>query len=128
VACIERGAGRHAIVTRRASQTRRRTADAIIDSTVWLTKRESLFRGLTEAAAALKLVNRSLEHVENHLLLLGSQTSLERTAAFLPEMDRRLEQPALMMLVMSRRDIADLERYWARELERQRRFRGRQGR
>jgi CRP-like cAMP-binding protein len=61
-----------------------------------------------EVAAAVKLVNSGLEHAENHLLLLGRQTFLERTAAFLPEMDRGLEQPALMMLPMSRRDIADL--------------------
>jgi CRP/FNR family transcriptional regulator, nitrogen fixation regulation protein len=83
------------------------TAEAIINTTVWLTRRESLLRGLNEVAATLKLVNRSLEHVENHLLLLGRQTSLERTAAFLLEMDRRLEQPPLMILPMSRRDIAD---------------------
>jgi CRP/FNR family transcriptional regulator, nitrogen fixation regulation protein len=85
------------------------TADAIIDTTVWLASRESVFGGLTEvgAAATLKLVNRSLEHVENHLLLLGRQTSLEKTASFLLEMDRRLEQPAQIILPMSRRDIAD---------------------
>jgi CRP/FNR family nitrogen fixation transcriptional regulator len=86
------------------------TADAIIDTTVWLARRESVFGGLTEVggvAATLKLINRNLEHAENHLLLLGRQTSLERTAAFLLEMDRRLEQPALMILPMSRRDIAD---------------------
>jgi CRP/FNR family transcriptional regulator, nitrogen fixation regulation protein len=83
------------------------TADAIIDTTVWLARRESVLGGLTEAAAIRKLVNRSLEHAENHLLLLGRQTALERTAVFLLEMDRRLEQPALMTLPMSRRDIAD---------------------
>jgi len=83
------------------------TADAIIDTTVWLARRENMFGGLTEVAATLKLVNRSLEHAENHLLLLGRQTALERTAAFLLEMDRRLQQPALMILPMSRRDIAD---------------------
>jgi CRP/FNR family transcriptional regulator, nitrogen fixation regulation protein len=85
------------------------TADAIIDTTVWLARRESVFGGLAEvgAAAALKLVNRSLEHVENHLLLLGRQTSLEKIASFLLEMDRRLEQPAQISLPMSRRDIAD---------------------
>ena len=85
------------------------TADAIIETTVWLARRESVFSGLTEisAAATLKVVNKSLEHVENHLLLLGRQTSLEKTASFLLEMDRRLEQPALMHLPMSRRDIAD---------------------
>jgi len=85
------------------------TADAIIETTVWLARRESVFSGLTEisAAATLKVVNKSLEHVENHLLLLGRQTSLEKTASFLLEMDRRLEQPAMMILPMSRRDIAD---------------------
>jgi CRP/FNR family transcriptional regulator, nitrogen fixation regulation protein len=85
------------------------TADAIIDTTVWLATRESVFGGLTEVGAAvtLKLVNRSLEHVENHLLLLGRQTSLEKIASFLLEMDRRLEQPAQISLPMSRRDIAD---------------------
>jgi CRP/FNR family transcriptional regulator, nitrogen fixation regulation protein len=86
------------------------TADAIIDATVWLAKRENVFEGLTEvrtAAATLKLVNRSLEQAENHLLLLGRQTALERTAAFLLEMDRRMQQPDLMVLPMDRRDIAD---------------------
>jgi CRP/FNR family nitrogen fixation transcriptional regulator len=83
------------------------TADTIIDTTVWLARRESVFGGLTEVAAALKLVNRSLEHAENHLLLLGRQTALEKTAAFLLEMDQRLQQPALMILPMCRRDIAD---------------------
>ena len=86
------------------------TAATIIDTTVWRARRESVFGGLTEvgaAAAILKLVNRSLERVENHLLLLGRQTALEKTAAFLLEMDRRLDQPALMILPMSRRDIAD---------------------
>lgn len=83
---------------------------SIIGTTVWLARRENLFGGLTEiggAAATLKLVNRNLEHAENNLLLLGRQTSLERTAAFLLEMDQRLEQPALMILPMRRRDIAD---------------------
>jgi CRP/FNR family transcriptional regulator, nitrogen fixation regulation protein len=86
------------------------TADAIIDTTVWLARRESVFGGLSEvgtAAATLKLVNKSLEHAENHLLLLGRQTALEKTAAFLLEMDQRLRQPALMILPMDRRDIAD---------------------
>jgi CRP/FNR family transcriptional regulator, nitrogen fixation regulation protein len=86
------------------------TADAIIDTTVWRARRQSVFGTLSEigaAAVTLKLVNRSLERVENHLLLLGRQNSLEKTAAFLLEMDRRLEQPVLMILPMSRRDIAD---------------------
>jgi CRP/FNR family nitrogen fixation transcriptional regulator len=85
-------------------------ADAIINTTLWLARRESVFVGRTEVSAALatlKLINRSLEHAENHLLLLGRQSALEKTAAFLLEIDRRLEQPPLVILPMTRQDIAD---------------------
>lgn len=49
----------------------------------------------------------NLEHAENHLLLLGRKTSLERVAAFLLEMEIRLTASEVMVLPMSRRDIAD---------------------
>ena len=49
----------------------------------------------------------NLQHAENHLLLLGRKTSLERVAAFLLEMDRRLPAGDVMALPMCRRDIAD---------------------
>ena len=45
--------------------------------------------------------------MENHLLLLGRQTALEKVASFLLEIDRRLQQPKVMVLPMGRRDIAD---------------------
>jgi CRP/FNR family nitrogen fixation transcriptional regulator len=49
-----------------------------------------------------------LQHAENHLLLLGRQTSVEKVAAFLIEMDRRLQSsPGEIILPMNRRDIAD---------------------
>jgi CRP/FNR family transcriptional regulator, nitrogen fixation regulation protein len=48
-----------------------------------------------------------LEHAENQVLLLGRQTSIERVAAFLTEMDGRLQSPETLILPMSRRDIAD---------------------
>ena len=44
---------------------------------------------------------------ENHMLLLGRKTSLEKVAAFLIEMDRRLAAADVMELPMNRQDIAD---------------------
>jgi CRP/FNR family transcriptional regulator, nitrogen fixation regulation protein len=88
------------------------TADAIVNTTVWIAKRRSLFGGLGDSDISVTnnvrdLINKSLEHAENHLLLLGRQTALEKVAAFLLEMDRRLDQPEVMALPMGRRDIAD---------------------
>src|SRR5204863_8065965 len=47
------------------------------------------------------------QHCEYHMLLLVRKTSLERVAAFLIEMDKRLTAAGVMALPMSRRDIAD---------------------
>jgi CRP/FNR family nitrogen fixation transcriptional regulator len=86
------------------------TAEAIVDTTVRLMKRESLERvAKTDFAIVRSLLNMAtsnLQHAEDHMLLLGRKTSLERVAAFLLEMDRRLSA-AVMALPMSRRDIAD---------------------
>jgi CRP/FNR family transcriptional regulator, nitrogen fixation regulation protein len=88
------------------------TAEAIVNTTVWVAKSRSLFAGLATgdipAANHIRdLITRTLEHMENHLLLLGRQTALEKVASFLLEMDRRLQQPEVMLLPMTRRDIAD---------------------
>jgi CRP/FNR family transcriptional regulator, nitrogen fixation regulation protein len=88
------------------------TAEAIVDTTVWIANSRSLFAGLAQgdipAANHIRdLVTRTLEHMENHLLLLGRQTALERVATFVLEIDRRLQQPEVMVLPMGRRDIAD---------------------
>jgi len=93
------------------SEVYRFTAQAIVDTTVWIAKRRDLVAGLAKSDIAAannvrELVTRSLEHVENHLLLLGRQTSLERVATFPLEMDRRLDQPQVIGLPMGRRDIA----------------------
>src|ERR1700749_3050248 len=53
------------------------------------------------------MTTSNLEHAENHTLLLGRKTSLEKVAAFLPEMDGRITAIGVMALPMSRRDIAN---------------------
>jgi CRP/FNR family nitrogen fixation transcriptional regulator len=48
-----------------------------------------------------------LQHAENHMLLLGRKTAMERVATFLLEMDRRLARTGMIALPMCRRDIGD---------------------
>ena len=93
-------------------EVHRFTAEAIVETTLWTAKRRRLFgrlaKGDISAANHIRdLVTITLEHAENHLVLLGCQNSLEKVAAFLLELDRRLEQPDVMVLPMRRCDIAD---------------------
>jgi len=87
------------------------TAEAIVDATVRLIKRQSLERvAKTDPAMVRSLLNMTtdnLQHVENHLLLLGRKSARERVAAFLLEMNGRLTAPDVMALPMTRRDISD---------------------
>src|ERR1700752_4808212 len=87
------------------------TAEAIVNTTVRLIKRRSLEMAADSDAMVsrnlLSMTTRNLQHAEDHMLLLGRKTSLERVAAFLIEMDRRLTAAGIMPLPMSRRDIAD---------------------
>ena len=87
------------------------TAEAIVDTTVRLIKRQSLERvAKTDPAMVRSLLNMTtdnLQHVENHLLLLGRKSARERVAAFLLEMNGRLTAPDVMALPMTRRDISD---------------------
>jgi CRP/FNR family nitrogen fixation transcriptional regulator len=55
----------------------------------------------------LNTIATSLQHAEDHMLLLGRKTALERVAAFLLEMDKRLTRVGFFSLPMNRRDIAD---------------------
>jgi CRP/FNR family transcriptional regulator, nitrogen fixation regulation protein len=87
------------------------TAEAIVNTTVRLIKRRSL-EVVAESDALvsrnlLSMTTSNLQHAEDHMLLLGRKTSLERVAAFLIEMDKRLTAAGVMPLPMSRRDIAD---------------------
>ena len=87
------------------------TAEAVTDSKILLFKRrqvEALAHRNMDAAREMWLVTADhLRHAEDHLLLLGRKTALERLAAFLIEMDIGHGSSGLFELPMSRRDIAD---------------------
>lgn len=87
------------------------SAEAIIDTTVRIMRRRSLVDTVAGRHGGtrdlISLVTRNLQHAENHMLLLGRKTALERVIAFLREMDERQHHPDVMMLPMNRRDIAD---------------------
>jgi CRP/FNR family nitrogen fixation transcriptional regulator len=87
------------------------TAEAIVDTTVRLVRRQSLEHvAKTDPAmvrSLLTMTTDNLEHVENHMLLLGRQNARERVAAFLLEMNGRVIAGSVIALPMDRRDIAD---------------------
>jgi CRP/FNR family nitrogen fixation transcriptional regulator len=93
------------------SNVHRFTAEAIVDTTLRLVKRRSLDsaagRDVQVANNLLSLTANNLQHAEDHMLLLGRKTALERVATFLLEMDRRLTAADFIALPMCRRDIAD---------------------
>jgi CRP/FNR family nitrogen fixation transcriptional regulator len=87
------------------------TAEAIVDTKVRLVKRQSLEliaeKDVLVVRDLLNTTSTSLQHAEDHMLLLGRKTALERVAAFLLEMDKRLTRAGFFALPMNRRDIAD---------------------
>jgi CRP/FNR family nitrogen fixation transcriptional regulator len=87
------------------------TAEAIVDTTTRVVRRHSLeYVAASDVHVAhnlLSMTAKNLLHAEDHMLLLGRKTSLERVAAFLLEMDHRLKGTGMIALPMSRRDIAD---------------------
>ena len=89
----------------------RLAAEAVIDTNVRLVKRSSLEQAAgIDVQVARKLWNMTageLRHAEDHMLLLGRKSAMERVANFLLEMDRRLAVAGMMALPMCRRDIGD---------------------
>jgi len=89
----------------------RLAAEAISDTTVRLVKRSSLERAANDNVQVARklwgITAGELLHAENHMLLLGRKSAMERVANFLLEMDRRLAVAGLMALPMCRRDIGD---------------------
>src|SRR3954451_18176203 len=94
-----------------AGMTHRLAAEAIIDTTVRLVKRRNLEQAAgSDVQVARKLWRMTageLRHAEDHMLLLGRKSAMERVANFLLEMDRRLAVAGMMALPMCRRDIGD---------------------
>lgn len=94
-----------------SGSTNRLTTEAIVDTTVRLVKRSALERAATtNVQVARKLWSMTaaeLSHAEDHMLLLGRKTAVERVAAFLLEMDRRLAGAGMLALPMCRLDIGD---------------------
>ena len=97
-----------------SGSTHRLTAEAIADTTVRLVRRRSLeIAADTNVQVARNLwtmTAHDLRHAENHMLLLGRKTAMERVATFLREMDCRLAVAGMCALPMRRRDIGD---FWA---------------
>lgn len=91
--------------------THRLTAEALIETDVRLIRRRSLEvaaqQDVQVARSLWNVTAGELRHAEDHMLLLGCKTAMERVAAFLLEMDRRLVAVALIALPMCRRDIGD---------------------
>jgi CRP/FNR family nitrogen fixation transcriptional regulator len=55
----------------------------------------------------LSMTANDLRRADDHMLLLGRKLALEKVAAFLLDMDKRLAQTGMIALSMHRRDIAD---------------------
>ena len=91
--------------------TYRFTAEAIVDTTVRVVRRQNLeyvaATNVQVTHSLLSMTTRNLEHAQNQMMLLGRKNSLEKVAAFLLEMDRRLFGTDVLALPMTRRDIAD---------------------
>ncbi|MDB5565717.1 MAG: fixK2 [Tardiphaga sp.] len=89
----------------------RLTAEALVETEVRLIQRRSLENAANvDVQVARSLWNVTageLRHAEDHMLLLGCKTAMERVAAFLLEMDRRLAAASMVALPMCRRDIGD---------------------
>jgi CRP/FNR family nitrogen fixation transcriptional regulator len=92
-------------------ETHRFTAEAIVATRVRLVMRRSLDEVAQSDPAIFRTIlgmtTGNLAHAENHLLLLGRKTSLERVASFLLEMHIRSTSVGVLSLPMNRRDIAD---------------------
>ena len=89
----------------------RMSAEAVVGATIRLVKRRALDAATRTdpglACALWKAAADDLRHAEDHMMVLGRKSAVEKVATFLLEMDRRLAKSGRVALPMSRRDIAD---------------------
>jgi CRP/FNR family nitrogen fixation transcriptional regulator len=94
-----------------ASETHILTAEAVVETKVAIVKRRALENAAAhDAATACALWKRAADELRNaqeHMLLLGRKSAMERVVAFLLDMDRRLSVAGVLALPMCRRDIGD---------------------
>jgi CRP/FNR family nitrogen fixation transcriptional regulator len=94
-----------------SGEEHRFSAEALGDTTVIAYRRCSLDSlAATDATFAHQLVAammRSLERAQDHMLLLGRKTAMEKIATFLLDLSGRVPDAGHVDLPMSRTDIAD---------------------
>lgn len=95
-----------------SDEVHRFTTEAIVETRVQVMTYGALFDAHTDSGVpaindVFRLVTKNIQQTESHMRLLRRSTSLEKVAAFLVEMDRRLTAVGVMILPMSRCDIAD---------------------
>jgi len=87
------------------------STEAVISTKLRMVKRQSLeptaHSNVATILSFLRMASANLQHAEDHLLLLGQKTALERVANFLIEMEHRSAAAGVLALPMSRLDIAD---------------------
>jgi len=89
----------------------RYSAEAVADSEIALVRRTALDRAAdADGAAARKLwsvTSHDLQRLQDHLMLLGRKSAVERVASFLMDLSVRQNQTNMVDLPMPRGDIAD---------------------
>ena len=92
-------------------ETHRFSAEAVSDCTIALIRRTALDKAAQADGAATRwlwgLASDEMERLQNHAMLLGRMTAVERIAAFLHEMAGRSPVAGGISLPMPRSDIAD---------------------
>jgi CRP/FNR family nitrogen fixation transcriptional regulator len=87
------------------------TAEAVVEAKVAIVKRRALENAATHDASTActlwKMAADELRNAQEHMLLLGRKSAMERVVAFLLDMDRRLSVAGVLALPMCRRDIGD---------------------